>query len=107
MKAMFVIAVLLAGCAGAQRQEQVRTVPLASLEQRIVAGQTTREQARALAEPAQRIAFASGYEAWLYHFPAGAAAGEFVVLFDPSGVVRKTRQRLPGNVAAGDRPPAY
>lgn len=95
MKAVIIMAALLAGCAGTPRQEQVPTVPLASLAQQIVAGQTTREQARAVAEPAQRIAFPSGYEAWLYHFPAGAGAGEFVVLFDPSGVVRKTRQRLP------------
>lgn len=98
MKSAFALAIaalLLAGCALAPRQEDVKTVPLAALTQTIVAGQTTREQARALGEPAQRIAFASGYEAWMYHFPAAGGAGEFVVLFDATGVARKIRQRDP------------
>lgn len=90
MKALPLVALLLAGCASAPEKE-IRTVPLAALTQQIVAGQTTREQARTLAEPEQRIAFDSGYEAWLYHYPATGGIGEFVVLFAPSGLVHKTR----------------
>ena len=93
MKTMLVAAVLLAGCASAPREE-IRTLPLATLSQQLVAGQTTREQARALGEPARRIAFDSGYEAWLYHYPAPGGIGEYVVLFGPAGVVHKTRSAI-------------
>lgn len=87
--------VLLAGCAIQPQREEVPTVPLAALSQQLVPGQTTREQARALAEPAQRIRFDSGYEAWLYHYPTAAGPAEYVVLFAPSGIVAKTRRREP------------
>jgi hypothetical protein len=90
MRSAPLLALLLAGCASAP-QEAIRTVPLDALSQHIVAGQGTREQARALAEPAQRIVFDSGYEAWLYHYPAPGGIGEYVVLFAPSGIVHKTR----------------
>lgn len=89
MRAPAMLVLLLAGCASTP-QDTVRTQPLAALSQQIAAG-ATRERARALAEPAQRIVFDSGYEAWLYHYPAQGGIGEYVVLFDPSGVVRKTR----------------
>ena len=92
MKAALV-AMLLAGCASAPKQE-LPMLPLAALTQQIVAGQTTREQARALADPAQRIVFDSGYEAWLYHYPAPGGSGEYVVLFGPGGVVHKTRSAV-------------
>jgi len=90
MRAPVAFALLLAGCASAPREE-IRTVPLEALTQQVVGGRTTREQARALAEPEQRIVFDSGYEAWMYHYPAPGGIGEFVVLFAPSGVVHKTR----------------
>lgn len=92
MKALAIVALLLAGCASTP--EEIRTVPLDALSLRIVAGQTTREQARALAEPALRIVFDSGYEAWLYHYPAPAGVGEYVVLFAPTGIVHKTRTAI-------------
>ncbi|MFD2365557.1 hypothetical protein [Pseudoduganella sp. GCM10020061] len=89
-----IAALLLAGCASAPQQE-IRTVPLDALTGQIVAGHTTREQARALGEPVQRIRFDSGYEAWLYNYPGPAGAiGEYVILFAPSGVVHKTRTAI-------------
>lgn len=95
MRAAVLAFAALAGCAAQPQQEQVPTVPLAALAQQLVPGQTTREQARALAEPAQRIRFDSGYEAWLYHYPTPAGPAEYVVLFAPSGVIAKARQREP------------
>lgn len=95
MKAAILMLALLAGCVSQPQQEQVPTVPLAALSQQLVPGQTTREQALAFAEPAQRIRFDSGYEAWLYHYPAAAGPAEYVVLFAPSGIVAKTRRREP------------
>ena len=95
MRAALLTLTLLAGCASQPRQEEVPTVPLAALSQQLVPGQTTREQARVLAEPAQRIRFDSGYEAWLYHYPTAAGPAEYVVLFAPSGIIAKTRRREP------------
>ena len=95
MRAAFIAGALLAGCAIEPQQEEVPTLPLAALSQQLVPGQATREQARALAEPAQRIRFDSGYEAWLYHYPTTAGPAEYVVLFAPSGIVAKTRRRDP------------
>jgi len=95
MKAAVLALALLAGCAVQPQQEEVPTVPLAALSQQLVPGQTTREQARALAEPAQRIRFDSGFEVWLYHYPTAAGPAEYVVLFAPSGVIAKTRRREP------------
>lgn len=90
MRTPWIAALLLAGCASAP-PEPVRTLPLATLSEQLVAGQTTRERALGFAAPAQRIVFASGYEAWLYHYPATGGIGEYVVLFAPSGVAHKTR----------------
>jgi hypothetical protein len=39
------------------------------------------------------VVFDSGYQAWLYQVPRGAGRyTEWVILFDPSGVVSKTRR---------------
>lgn len=95
MKAAILALALLAGCASQPQQEQVPTIPLEALSQQLVPGQTTRDQALALAPPAQRIRFDSGYQAWLYHYPTAAGPAEYVVLFAPSGIVAKTRRREP------------
>ena len=62
----------------------------------IVAGQTTKAQTRALLGPATEIRFDSGYAIWVYREKAaqpGADRAEFVILFAPSGIAKKTRLR--------------
>lgn len=62
----------------------------------VVAGQTTQAQARATLGPATEIAFDSGYAVWVYRARSGESQGstaELVILFTPSGVVKKTRLR--------------
>ncbi|MEO8857255.1 MAG: hypothetical protein ABI343_09730 [Burkholderiaceae bacterium] len=70
----------------------------------IVLGSTTRAQVRAALGETRMVHFESGYEVWAYRGRSVGSAvpgkTEFVVLFDPSGIVQKTRVRLPG--AAGD-----
>lgn len=66
----------------------------------IAIGQATRADVSAALGPATAVKFDSGYEVWVYRgrLPESAAAGagaEFVILFAPSGVVKKTRIRLP------------
>ena len=93
-----VLALALAGCAappatpGTQADE-------ARLTAATVPGQATRASVLAALGPTRTIAFDSGYEVWLYQVPKGGALyAEYVVLFDPKGVVSKVRQRAPALV---------
>jgi len=61
-----------------------------------VVGKTTRAEALATLGPATEIRFDSGYAVWVYRARAAepdADRAEFVILFAPSGVVKKTRLR--------------
>ncbi|MDB5889755.1 MAG: hypothetical protein JWP47_586 [Polaromonas sp.] len=61
-------------------------------------GTTGKADVAALLGKATVIAFDSGYEVWVYRAGAtGASAGgsEFVVLFTPGGLVKKSRIRSP------------
>ncbi len=62
----------------------------------IVVGKTTQAEAMAALGPATEIRFDSGYAVWVYRARAAepdADRAEFVILFAPSGVVKKTRLR--------------
>ena len=62
----------------------------------IVAGQTLQAQALATLGPATEIQFDSGYAVWVYRARTGesqASRAELVILFAPSGVVKKIRLR--------------
>jgi hypothetical protein len=67
----------------------------------IVAGKSTKADVAAALGPGTVVRFDSGYEAWVYrakaYKPAVDAPGtnELVVLFTPSGIVKKTRIRTP------------
>ena len=58
----------------------------------IAIGRSTRADVAAALGETLTISFDSGYEVWVYRL-GSARAGEFVVLFEPSGVVAKTRTR--------------
>ena len=63
----------------------------------VVVNKTSKADVLAALGPATVINFDSGFEVWVYRTksrePAEAKA-EFVILFAPDGVVRKTRLRL-------------
>lgn len=62
----------------------------------VVAGQTTQAQAKAALGPATEITFDSGYSVWVYRAHGSeldASKAELVILFAPSGIVKKTRLR--------------
>lgn len=66
----------------------------------IVAGTTTQAEVLAALGPATQIQFDSGFAVWVYRARAAQADAdrvEFVILFAPTGVVKKTRLRH-GNV---------
>ena len=70
----------------------------------VTIGKSTKAQVEAALGKATVVSFDSGYEVWVYR-EKGAATGlfapprkeraEFVLLFEPSGVVRKMRVRMP------------
>lgn len=97
-----VITLTLAGCAGfsASTAPPFRDpgLSMSSAQAMVVPGQSTRTDVAASLGPATVVAFHSGFEVWAYRAaPAGADSGttELVILFDPAGVVHKTRVRLP------------
>lgn len=68
----------------------------------LIAGQTKKTDVAALLGPAASVRFDSGYEVWVYRAPAGRemTREELVILFEPSGVLKKTRIR-PSYKSAG------
>lgn len=67
-----------------------------SAQDAIAVGQTSQTEAKAALGPATEIRFDSGYTVWVYRAPATgpeAERAEFVIVFAPSGIVKKTRIR--------------
>ena len=106
MKALsaWILVALLAGCAqpGTLRDDgpgfiQVRGITPQSARDTITVGRSTKAEVAAALGKAIVIPFDSGYEVWVYRWrgaqPTTRAATELVVLFDPSGRVKKTRVR--------------
>jgi hypothetical protein len=89
------LALALAGCATAPPPPGVLVAP-ERFAQAVVAGVTTKAQLAAALGRTKAVVFDSGYEAWLYQWPAGTGRyTELVVLVGPDGIVRKTRRRDP------------
>lgn len=62
----------------------------------VVAGQSTRATVQAALGATRVQAFDSGYQVWEYQLPRpGGRYAQWVILFGPDGVVRKTRLREP------------
>lgn len=91
-----------------------RVIPLERAADAIAVGRSTRADVAAALGETLAITFESGFEIWVYRLagdppvkpgtargvarnaekgPESRAAGEFIVLFAPSGVVAKTRLR--------------
>ena len=72
------------------------TLSMQSASDSITVGKSSKAEVMAALGAATVINFDSGYEVWVYRAksrePAEAKA-EFVILFSPDGVVRKTRLR--------------
>ena len=62
----------------------------------LTVGQSSKEDVLAALGPGTVVRFDSGYEVWVYRrnpLRSEAANAEFVILFEPSGLVKKTRIR--------------
>ena len=89
----------LAGCAGPAPPPSplpANVTPQAA-QAELVPGRSTKADVAAALGPATVLHFDSGYELWVYRKPGAdrdpRTSSEFVVLFTPSGVVKKTRVR--------------
>ena len=95
-----VLALLLSGCAGfnapAAPPFRDPSLSIPGAQALIVPGQSTRSDVTAALGTPTVITFDSGFEVWAYrNRPQGSAqaSAELVILFGPSGVVRKSRVR--------------
>ena len=72
------------------------TISMQNASHTVVVGKTSKADVLAALGPATVINFDSGFEVWVYRAksrePAEAKA-EFVILFAPDGIVKKTRLR--------------
>lgn len=93
--ALLACTLLLGACAGTPvppgtQADQQRLAAAA------VPGQASRASVLAALGPTVKVSFDSGYETWLYLVPRGAGRfAEFVILFEPNGLVGNTRLREP------------
>ena len=101
------IGLTLAGCAAleAPAASPFRDTALSMTRAQalIISGTSTRSDVTEALGPASVIVFDSGFEVWAYRekrsqAPAGGA--ELAILFAPSGIVKKTRLRLPSALPA-------
>ena len=98
MKAVLAACALLAGCAAVQPPPKPAAAPLGpgeilsarAAENALAVGRSTKADVRAALGEATVVDFTSGYEVWVYRERPNA---ELVLLFEPSGVLSKTRVR--------------
>jgi hypothetical protein len=76
---------------------QTQAVSPAAAQSSIAVGKSTKADIQAALGQPTKVPFDSGFEVWVYRWPGAQkthrAATELVILFEPSGVVRKTRVR--------------
>ncbi len=97
------LAIAIAGCAGlggfpaSEKNASAFSDPAMTMQiasKTVVVGQSTKDDVAAVLGPASVVRFDSGFEVWLYRegpVSEASTATEFVILFAPSGVVKKTR----------------
>lgn len=101
------VAITLSGCAAFNAPAvplfRDPALSMTSAQTLIISGTSTRSDVTAALGPASVVVFDSGFEVWAYREKrpqAATASAELVILFAPSGFVRKTRLRLPSALPA-------
>ena len=90
MRALLVVCALLAGCATQPPPKPAPTPSLAQRSASLAIGTSTKSDVRAALGEGTEVNFDSGYAVWVYRQPDVA---ELVLLFEPSGILSKTRMR--------------
>ena len=101
------VGMTLAGCAAFETPAappfQGTALTMISAQTLIIPGTSTRSDVTTVLGPASAVVFDSGFEVWAYREKRSqvpAASAELVILFTPSGIVKKTRLRLPSALPA-------
>jgi hypothetical protein len=97
---------LIAGCSqmggpapgeGGPGVTQPQAISPPAAQSSIIIGRSTKADVHAALGEATKVLFDSGFEVWVYRWPGAQkthrAATELVILFEPTGVVKKTRVR--------------
>jgi hypothetical protein len=105
VRPILAVSALVAGCALLPPPGPTGPPPLGPAEIRsaqgaqeaLIIGKSTKAEVRAALGEAIVVDFESGYEVWVYRErlreKATPPGSEFVLLFDPSGILTKTRIR--------------
>lgn len=90
--ALVAVLVLTGSCAVPAPQPEIST--LGPAFERLLIGTSTRAEAQAALGRAIVVDFDSGYEVWVYREQLrDQPAAEFVLLFEPSGILKKKRRK--------------
>jgi hypothetical protein len=101
VKRLLLSLALISGCASSPPEPaepplgpgEVRSAVEA--QEKIIIGETRKSDVHSALGPATAVDFPSGYEVWVYRQPPRekppAPGAELVLLFDPGGVLSKTR----------------
>jgi len=93
MRALLVACALLAGCATTPPPKPAAPAPnLRELLSSLSVGRSTKADVRAALGEGTVVAFPSGYDVWVYRETPPSSV-ELVLLFEPSGILSKTRVR--------------
>ena len=89
MRLIVAICALLAGCAAPPPPKPAAGPSLREIASRFTVGRSTKSDVRAALGEGTVVDFDSGYEVWVYRRPTD----ELVLLFEPSGILSRTRVR--------------
>ena len=86
------------GAGGATAPFRDPGLSMQAANEAVTIGKSSQQDVMAALGPATVVRFDSGYEVWVYRrnpLRSEPANAEFVILFTPSGIVKKTRIRPP------------
>ena len=89
MRVLLAICALLAGCATPPPPKPAAGPSLGEIASWFTVGRSTKSDVRAALGEGTVLSFDSDYEVWVYRQPTT----ELVLLFEPSGILSKTRVR--------------
>jgi outer membrane protein assembly factor BamE (lipoprotein component of BamABCDE complex) len=92
VRLILVVCALLAGCATPPPSKPAATPSAREMLASLTIGKSTKSDVRAALGEGTVVAFPSGHDVWVYRETPPASA-ELVLLFEPSGILSKTRVR--------------